>query len=435
MSSSISQAPLLREITLDEIEASAPGAVDETTRITARSIVDSIRSGGEAVLREYASGLDGLSPAAPLVLDRAALERAVEQIDAPMRELLQRTAERIRAFATAQKGALAELDVAVPGGRAGHEIVPIEAAGCYAPGGRYPLPSSVLMTAVTAKAAGVQRVVVTSPNPAPVVVAAAAIAGADSLLCVGGAQAVAALAHGVPGVIDPVDVIVGPGNRWVTAAKQYVFGDVGIDLPAGPSELVILADATADPELIAADLLAQAEHDPDARPALITTESRLLPRVEAALQRQLQTLDTKPVAAVALASGFAAVAPSMEEALVAVDKLAPEHLQLCVQDPDAARLRLKHHGASFLGEGSAEVFGDYGVGPNHVLPTGGAARYSGGLSVFNFLRIRTWLRMDDPSLVAGDVQALAREERLTGHARAAAARLTAPGQPESPWTR
>ncbi len=427
MSTSIRETPLLREITLDQIEASAPSAVDEVTRVTARSIVDSVRTGGEAVLREYTTGLDGLSPSAPLVLDRAALERAAEGLSASTRQLLERTAERIRAFATAQRDALSPLDVAVPGGRAGHEVVPIEAAGCYAPGGRYPLPSSVLMTAVTAKAAGVERVVVASPNPKPIVVAAAAIAGADCLLTAGGAQAIAALAHGIPGLLDPVDVIVGPGNRWVTAAKQYVFGDVGIDLPAGPSELVVLADASADPELVAADLLAQAEHDPDARPALITTEAGLLPEVEAALGRQLASLDTKEVASQALAAGFAAVAPSMEAALEAVDRLAPEHLQLCVEDPDGARRRLKHHGASFLGEGSAEVFGDYGVGPNHVLPTGGAARYSGGLSVFNFLRIRTWLRLDDPSLVAGDVEALAREERLTAHARAAAARVRAPG--------
>lgn len=427
MSTSIRETPLLREITLDQIEASAPSAVDEVTRVTARSIVDSVRTGGEAVLREYTTGLDGLSPSAPLVLDRAALERAAEGLSASTRQLLERTAERIRAFATAQRDALSPLDVAVPGGRAGHEVVPIEAAGCYAPGGRYPLPSSVLMTAVTAKAAGVERVVVASPNPKPIVVAAAAIAGSDCLLTAGGAQAIAALAHGIPGLLDPVDVIVGPGNRWVTAAKQYVFGDVGIDLPAGPSELVVLADASADPELVAADLLAQAEHDPDARPALITTEAGLLPEVEAALGRQLASLDTKEVASQALAAGFAAVAPSMEAALEAVDRLAPEHLQLCVEDPDGARRRLKHHGASFLGEGSAEVFGDYGVGPNHVLPTGGAARYSGGLSVFNFLRIRTWLRLDDPSLVAGDVEALAREERLTAHARAAAARVRAPG--------
>jgi len=417
---------LLREIPLDDIEAAAPSAVDEATRVTARSIVDSVRAGGEAVLREYATGLDGLQPEAPLTLDRAAMERAADGIAPATRSLLERTAARIRRFAEAQRGALSTLDVPVPGGRAGHDVVPVEAAGCYAPGGRYPLPSSVLMTAVTARAAGVERVVVASPAPDPVVVAAAFIAGADSLLTVGGAQAIGALAHGVPGVCEPVDVIVGPGNRWVTAAKQYVFGDVGIDLPAGPSELVVLADGTADPSLVAADLLAQAEHDPDARTALITTDAALVPRVRAALAEQLEGLDTRAVAEQALAAGFAAVAPSLEEALAAVDGLAPEHLQLCLADPEGARRRLRHHGAAFLGERSAEVFGDYGVGPNHVLPTGGAARYSGGLSVFDFLRIRTWLRLDRPERVADDVEALAQQERLTAHARAAAARIRGP---------
>ena len=420
MSTPDRQPPLLRVIPLDEVEASAPSAVDETTRITARSIVDSIRAGGEAVLREYATGLDGLPPSAPLVLDRAALERARDQLD-PSPGRCSSGPPSGSAPSAAQKATLSDLEAPSRGPRRprggphrGRRLLRARRS--------LPLPSSVLMTAVTGRAAGVGRVVVASPNPRPIVVAAAAIAGADSLLTVGGAQAIAALAYGVPGVTDPVNVIVGPGNRWVTAAKQYVFGDVGIDLPAGPSELVVLADASANPGLIAADLLAQAEHDPDARPALVTTEASLLPEVEAELQRQLRTLDTKAVASQALAASFAAVAPSMDAALGAVDRLAPEHLQLCVEDPDAARRRLKHHGASFLGEGSAEVFGDYGVGPNHVLPTGGAARYSGGLSVFNFLRIRTWLRLDDPSLVAADVEALAREERLTGHARAAAAR-------------
>ena len=420
---------LLRELPLDGIEAAAPGSVDESTRATARSIVDSVRLGGEAALRRHATELDGLPPTAPLAMDRADMERVAATVEPETRALLERTAGRIRAFAEAQRGALAALDVPVPGGRAGHDVVPVEVAGCYAPGGRYPLPSSVLMTAVTARAAGVERVVVASPRPAPVVVAAAAIAGADRLLTVGGAQAVAALAHGVEGVSEAVDLIVGPGNRWVTAAKQYVFGDVGIDLPAGPSELVVLADRTADPDLIAADLLAQAEHDPDARTALITLEAGLIPEVRAALAARLETLDTADVARQALRSGFAAVAATLGEALQAVDALAPEHLQLCLAEPEAARRRLRHHGAAFVGERSAEVFGDYGAGPNHVLPTGGAARFSGGLSVFNFLRIRSWLRLDEPAAVAADVEALARSERLTAHARAAAARVRERGRP------
>ncbi|MEM9800329.1 MAG: histidinol dehydrogenase [Planctomycetota bacterium] len=415
---------LLRVIGPDDVRAAAPTPIDEETRARAREIVDAVRTGGEAALRTYAEKLDGLAPGAPLVLDRAALVEARDALEPDRRALLERTAERIERFALAQREALRPLDVDVPGGRAGHDVVPVAAAGCYAPGGRYPLPSSVLMTAVTARAAGVERVVVASPNPQPIVRAAAAIAGADALVCAGGAQAVAALAYGVP---ERVDVIVGPGNRWVTAAKQIVYGDVGIDLPAGPSELVVLADGTADADLVAADLLAQAEHDPDARPALVTTDASLVERVEERLAARLETLDTAPVAREALASGFAVVAETLDVALDAVDALAPEHLQLCVADPGAAKNRLKHFGAAFLGEMSAEVFGDYGVGPNHVLPTGGAARYSGGLSVFSFLRIRTWLALDDVNATAGDVETLAKEERLSGHAAAVGARRSANG--------
>jgi phosphoribosyl-ATP pyrophosphohydrolase/phosphoribosyl-AMP cyclohydrolase/histidinol dehydrogenase len=279
------------------------------------------------------------------------------------------------------------------------------------------------MTAVTARAAGVARVVVASPNPAPVTLAAAHVAGADGFLACGGAQAVAAMAYGVPGRLDPVAMVVGPGNRWVTAATQLVFGAVGIDLPAGPSELVVLADGTANPDWVAADLLAQAEHDPDARPALITTDASLVDNVEACLAQRLAELPTQDVAREALSHGFAAVASTMEAALRAVDELAPEHLQLCVADPKGAKAKLKHFGAAFLGENSAEVFGDYGAGPNHVLPTGGAARYSGGLSVFTFLRIRTWLDLDDLAEVGADARDLAGLEHLAGHAEAAAVRL------------
>ncbi|MEM1448896.1 MAG: histidinol dehydrogenase [Planctomycetota bacterium] len=415
----------LRVLPIGEVRAAAPTPIDENTRLAARDIVDAVRTEGESGLRAFAERLDRLAPDAPLLYDRDALQRALESVDADTRALLERTAARIAAFADAQRAAIQPLDVEVPGGRAGHDVVPVAAAGCYAPGGRYPLPSSVLMTAVTARSAGVERVVVASPDPHPVVLAAAAVAGADALLATGGAQAVAALAYGIPGLTEPVDIVVGPGNRWVTAAKQIVYGDVGIDLPAGPSELVVLADGTADPDLIAADLLAQAEHDPDARPALVTTDASLVERVERHLAERLAVLDTAEVARAALGEGFATVASTFEEALEAVDALAPEHLQICVKDPAAAKDRLRHFGAAFLGERSAEVFGDYGVGPNHVLPTGGAARYSGGLGVLSFLRVRTWLRLDDVAPVATDVETLARLERLTGHAEASRARSTA----------
>ncbi len=241
------------------------------------------------------------------------------------------------------------------------------------------------MTAVTARAAGVAEVWVASPRPASVTLAAAAVAGADAVLAVGGAQAIAALAYGA-GPVPACDVVVGPGNRWVTAAKKLVAGDVGIDMLAGPSELVVLADDTADPATVAADLLAQAEHDPDALPVLVTPSPALADAVDAELERQLADLPTRDVAEAALDHGFTVVTADLDEAIRVCDVLAPEHLQVLTDDAHAVAERLEHWGGLFIGAASAEVFGDYGVGPNHTLPTGGVARFKGGLSVLDFLQ-------------------------------------------------
>jgi phosphoribosyl-ATP pyrophosphohydrolase/phosphoribosyl-AMP cyclohydrolase/histidinol dehydrogenase len=277
------------------------------------------------------------------------------------------------------------------------------------------------MTAVTARAAGVETVIVASPRPAPVTLAAAAIAGADGLLAVGGAQAVAALAFGA-GPVPACDVVVGPGNRWVTAAKQIIAGSVAIDMLAGPSELIVLADASADPALVAADLLAQAEHDSDALPVLITLDDRLISQVESELTAQLADLPTAAIASAALSRGFAVRAGDREQAIAACNRLAPEHVALHVETPAAWAPQLRHCGALFEGGGSAEVFGDYGIGPNHVLPTGGTARAFGGLSVFTFLRVRTWLRLEDArgsAEIVRDATDFARLEGLEAHARSA----------------
>ena len=276
------------------------------------------------------------------------------------------------------------------------------------------------MTAVTARAAGVREVWLASPHPASVTLAAAAVADVDALLAVGGAQAIAALAFGA-GPVPPCDVLAGPGNRWVTAAKQLVAGQVGIDMLAGPSELVVVADRTADPGLVAADLLAQAEHDPDALPVLITDHEPLIGAIERALAEQLLDLPTADIAEKALANGCVVLAGDMGEAMLVANRLAPEHLQLLFADAPV-RLQGAHYGALFAGRAAAEVLGDYGAGPNHVLPTGGTARFTGGLSVFTFLRIRTWLVLDDPAGVdalARDAVRLARLEGLEAHARAA----------------
>ena len=414
----------LRRIAPDEVAEPRGGALDGATEHEAARIVDDVRTRGEVALREHAERLGDLEPGQPLVRTRAELARALEGLDRADHDVLQRTTARIRTFAAAQLGALSELRLPVAGGVAGHTVRPVERAGCYAPGGRYPLPSSVLMTAVTARTAGVDVVWVASPRPSAVTCAAAALAGADALLAVGGAQAIAALAFGA-GSVPACDLVCGPGNRWVTAAKKLVAGTVAIDMLAGPSELCVLADDTASAGLIAADLLAQAEHDPDARPVLVTTHEPLVAEVEGELERRLADLPTAAIARASIAAhGTAVVCASPAEAEAVADRFAPEHLELLVADPEATHRRLRHHGAAFLGPRAAEVLGDYGVGPNHVLPTGGAARSCGGLSVLSFLRVSTWFQgQGDLTEVVRDAAHLARLEGLEAHARAAEERV------------
>ena len=416
---------LLRRIAPDEVVIRRGMAVDERTLADAGRIVRDVRERGEAAVRDVGEQFGDLAAGDDLVIETRELMRALDAIDGRDRAVLERAAGRIRRFAEAQRAALRDVRVEIPGGVASHRCTPVDAAGCYAPGGRYPLPSSLLMTAVTARAAGVERVWAASPRPGPIMQAAAAIAGVDGLIACGGAQVIAAMAFGA-GPILRCDVIVGPGNRWVTAAKQIVGGSVRIDMLAGPSELVIVADEHADPGIVAADLLAQAEHDDDALPVLIALHERVVDTVEQALAVQLDDLPTAITARRALSNGFAVVVRDLDEAAEICDRLAPEHLQLSGRSGDALAERVRHFGALFVGERSAEVFGDYGAGPNHVLPTGGTAWSTGGLSVLNFLRVQTRLEMSNETLHAGiarDASHLARLEGLEAHARAAERRL------------
>jgi len=386
----------------------------------AEVIVERVRAGGESAIRDYAIRFGERSPEESLFISRDELMRQASGLESSDLIRLERVAQRIRAFATAQMDSFSSLDMKVPGGSVGHVIVPMAAAGCYAPGGRYPLPSSVLMSAIPARVAGVETVWVASPKPTAMTLAAAYVAGADGVMAVGGAHAIAGLAFGV-GPVPPSDVIVGPGNLYVTAAKQLLAGSVAIDMLAGPSELVVIADETADPAWVAADLLAQAEHDPEALPILISLDPDLVSRVEEELKIQLADLPTAEIARAALQKGGGLVCSSVEEAVQLCDAIAPEHLQLSVGDPTELESRLHHYGALFIGEWSAEVFGDYGVGPNHVLPTSGTARSRGGLSVMDFVRIRTWMQLDEslPRELVEDSAWLARQEGLEAHARAA----------------
>ena len=413
----------------DRDPAAAPPAagstLDADTLATARTIVDDVRRHGSAAVRQHAERFGELAAGAALWFDRPQLQAAFASLPLAQRELLRSTAAAIERFARAQRDAIREFDLPVPGGRACQRLAPVARAGCYAPGGRSSLPSSLLMTAVTARAAGVPTVLAASPKPGPLLLAAAHIANVDAVLAVGGAHAIAALAYGIDGG-EPCAVIAGPGNRFVAAAKQLVHGQCGVDLPAGPSELVVLADDTADPALVAADLLAQAEHDADARAWLVTWKPGLAAAVRRELAIQLATLPTAATARLALAASGAVTCTDLAGAIAWCDRLAPEHLQLVLADSAAVAPRLAHYGALFLGRHGAEVFGDYGIGPNHVLPTAGAARFCGGLSVLQFLRVRTWLQLDriDPAVAAAAAQ-FAALEGLPGHAAAAERRLLA----------
>ena len=412
-------------VSVDAIPELRRDPVDDDTLQQASEIVYDVRERGEAAVWEHSLRLGDIEQGQPLALSDADLQQALERIGSEEREVLERAARQIEAFASAQRSSVQELDVPIPGGRAGHDVAPVERAGCYAPGGRFPLPSSVLMTAVTARVAGVDEVWVASPRPAEVTKAAAAIAGVDGFLAVGGAQAIASMAYGA-GDVPACDAVVGPGNKWVTAAKKLVSGQVRIDMLAGPSELVVLADTSADAETVAADLLAQAEHDPEAMPILVSLSADLVGDVNEQLAVQLETLSTRDTASAALENGFAVVCDSLEQACDVCDRIAPEHLEILLHREDEAREMLDHFGGLFIGHGTAEVFGDYGAGPNHTLPTGGTARSSAGLSVFTFLRIRTWMNIDDPDQaqrLAKDSAILARMEGLEAHARSAERRL------------
>ena len=411
---------LLKTINASDFQPdAAPRPLDEATLAAADAIVSGVREGGREALVEYAKKFDGHVDGQPLLLERDALEAAKARLNADDLALLERVADRVRKFAQAQLDALSELEMEVPGGKAGHSIVPVQRAGCYAPAGRYALPSTVIMTVVPAVVAGCGQVVLATPGTSDLMLAAAAVAGADRVLAVGGAQAIAAMAYGFDG-FERCDVIVGPGNRWVTAAKKIVSGDCGIDMLAGPSELVLVGDESSEPATVAADLLAQAEHDEDARAFLVTTDRDLIQKVVAELEQQLEVLPTAATAKVALGNGAAVLCDSVEQVIATCNALAPEHLELHCNDSKAVADKIVNAGCMFIGHQSAEVFGDYGVGPNHTLPTAGTARFSAGLNVFTFVRVRTWLKLDAaPQSLVDDTARLAELEGLIGHQRSA----------------
>ncbi|KAF1323547.1 Histidinol dehydrogenase, partial [Globisporangium splendens] len=422
----MSEAAPLKQIAPDQVASFAYDPVDPRALVDARTIVDDVHTNGLAALRQHAARLGDIADVdQPVLISKQELHDAYLKLPENEQKVLERTTQRIKLFAQSQRASIQNFQQKIDGGFAGQDVSPMNAAGCYAPGGRYPLPSSVLMTAVTARVAGVKTVVVSSPRPALATLAAAYLAEADYFLAVGGAQSIAAMAYGVGG-IPPCDIIVGPGNKWVTAAKSLVFGKCAIDMLAGPSECLVIADGSANPDTIAADLLAQAEHDTAAVPILVTTSQQVIDGVNKSIEAQLATLPTAATARVSVKNGFAVLCPDMDTCVSVSDVLAPEHLEVITENAQEVANKVANYGGLFIGGRAAEVFGDYGAGPNHVLPTGGTAKYTGGLSVHTFLRIRTWMRIDDAEASQSLVQdsaLLARMEGLEGHARAAEQRL------------
>jgi histidinol dehydrogenase len=383
-------------------------------------IVDAVRRDGEAALHAFAKRF---GDEAPREVGANEIARAYETINPALRTALTNTAARVARFAELQKDALSPTRMRDNGFEMGHRIEPVARAGAYVPAGRYPLPSTLLMCAIPARIAGVQSIVVCSPRASAEVLAAAHVAGVDRFFVAGGAQAIAAMAYGTR-LIPRVDLIVGPGNAYVAAAKRAVFGACGIDAIAGPSEVLVIASADAEAELVAADLLAQSEHDASARAMLLCDSSSLTDAVERELQQQLAGLATAETARTALRDNGSVSIVALEEAVALARQLAPEHLHLHGAAAEALADRTSNYGALFIGSGASEVFGDYGAGPNHVLPTNGTARFSSGLSVLTFLKIRTFLRCSDTpseSLIR-DTGVLARAEGLAAHAQAAQAR-------------
>lgn len=402
---------------------------DENVARDVQTIIDDVRLRGDEALAEFTAKFDGHTPGdADWRISPEACREAFDALKPDLRAALELAAQRIRDYHRAQLPENRDYTDA-SGMRLGARWSAVDGAGLYVPGGRAAYPSSLLMNAIPAKVAGVERLVVVTPTPKgeanPLVLAAAHLAGADEVWRVGGAQAVAALAYGTAR-IKPVDVITGPGNAWVAEAKRQLFGVVGIDMVAGPSEILVIADAKNDPQWIAADLLSQAEHDPVAQSILITDDAAFADQVADMVGVEIAML---PTAKVAKASwddyGVIIVVDSLDEAPALANALAAEHVEIATDDPQVLFDQIRHAGSVFLGRMTPEAVGDYVAGPNHVLPTGRRARFSSGLSVLDFMKRTSFIEATDAALAAVGPAAiaLAEAEGLAAHARSIEVRL------------
>ena len=402
---------------------------DEDVSRDVTAILKAVRAGGDAALADYTQRFDRHDlNVSGWAVTPAETRAALDGISTELRDALELAAARITTYHEKQKPQDSD-GVDSAGVRLGARWNAVDAAGLYVPGGRAAYPSSLLMNVIPAKVAGVQRIAMVTPTPNgeinPLVLAAAQIAGIEEIWRVGGAQAVAALAYGTDR-IKPVDVITGPGNAWVAEAKRQLYGVVGIDMVAGPSEIVVVADGKNDPEWTAADLLSQSEHDPTSQSILFTDDAAFADAVAAAVERQIPTLSTSAVARASWdANGAIIIVRDFDEAMPLVDRLAAEHLELAVDDPESLFAQVRHAGSVFLGRMTPEAVGDYVAGPNHVLPTGRRARFSSGLSVLDFMKRTSFLSLTPVAIgaIGPAAVALAQAEGLPAHAASVALRL------------
>ena len=393
------------------------------------AILSRVKSAGDAALSDYTQRFDGHAlEQSGWRIDPADCRSALDAIDPKLRSALELAADRITAYHEKQRPEDRD-EIDVQGVRLGARWRPVEAAGLYVPGGRASYPSSLLMNAIPAKVAGVERLAMVTPTPGgeinPLVLAAAALVGIEEIWRIGGAQAVGALAYGTER-IAPVDVIVGPGNAWVAEAKRQLYGVVGIDMVAGPSEILVVADAANDPEWIAADLLSQAEHDPTSQSILFTDDAAFADAVAAAVDRQIAALATGATARTSWdANGAIILVANLLDSAPLIDRLAPEHLEIATADPERLFQAVRHAGSIFLGRHTPEAIGDYLGGPNHVLPTGRRARFASGLSVLDFMKRTSFLGCSAEALntLGPAAVALAEAEGLPAHAQSVALRL------------
>lgn len=422
-------------------QAETPSKSNPQVIETVAAVLEDIRTQGDAAVRKYSERFDKWSPES-FRMTEDQIDKIVADLPTTVIDDLTFVQRQVRNFAQAQRDSMLDVEIeTMPGVRLGHKHVPISASGAYVPGGRYPLTASAHMTVVTAKVAGVERVAATTPpnvgTPPAISVAAMHLAGADEIYVLGGVQAIGALALGTEN-IAPVNLLTGPGNAYVAEAKRQLFGAVGIDLFAGPTEVLIIADDTADPYIVAADLLSQAEHGPDSPCVLITTSERVGRETLVEISRQLENLPTAGVAALSWADhGEVHLVETVEDAFALGDRFASEHVQILTSEPRRALDEMRDYGALFLGDKTCVSFGDKAIGTNHVLPTLGAARYTGGLWVGKFLKTVTYQEIDDAQSSAelGRICGrAARLENFEGHARSADLRAAKFGGDQLPWT-